>query len=469
MVLTVALTVPAWYGGSETAAAAPALNVAPTNPVHREFIHLSGRFGTRVARPVRVQYYNGNRWVGLTQGRTDNQGRFRLRTRAVAPSRLFRVVAPRATINGRTYKAARTANRRVRTVKPTAALRLVPAPVGQAKNTTTSNLTPAELRFRPVRAGRKVVLQRYRNGAWRNVASATQNRQGRAHFNIATSAARKFRHRAVTVKYRGAPAVRSQATTAVRKKLLFSDNFNGSALNTDKWGYRQLGLRNPGSRQCAESSRSAVAVNNGKLRLQVRKIARTNARYDLTKEADGTCPHGQFFNGHIGTQGKFDTRYGFMAARIRFPAGQGQHGAFWSQPNSGPGAEIDIVEYFGNGFPNRRTQGVPAGASALQHTIYWRQADGSLGKAGGLFDLRRLLGKDKTWSNSYHIYSVEWTPSVYIFRVDGHETFRTKRGRSSQHQYLIMSLLTSDWEIPNLNQSTLPTTMLVDWVRVWQR
>ena len=112
MVLTVALTVPAWYGGSETAAAAPALNVAPTNPVHREFIHLSGRFGTRVARPVRVQYYNGNRWVGLTQGRTDNQGRFRLRTRAVAPSRLFRVVARGATTrNSREGATARVRKR----------------------------------------------------------------------------------------------------------------------------------------------------------------------------------------------------------------------------------------------------------------------------------------------------------------------------------------------------------------------
>jgi hypothetical protein len=58
---------------------------------------------------------------------------------------------------------------------------------------------------------------------------------------------------------------------------------------------------------------------------------------------------------------------------------------------------------------------------------------------------------------------------MYIFRIDGVETWRTTRGISRQQQYLILSLLTSDWELPQLDRKSLPTTMRVDWVRAWQQ
>ena len=41
-------------------------------------------------------------------------------------------------------------------------------------------------------------------------------------------------------------------------------------------------------------------------------------------------------------------------------------------------------------------------------------------------------------------------------------------GISGVPQFLVLSLLSSDWELKDLDQSTLPATMKVDWVRVWQ-
>ena len=61
---------------------------------------------------------------------------------------------------------------------------------------------------------------------------------------------------------------------------------------------------------------------------------------------------GYYLNGHISTDGRFDFRWGFAAARIKFPRSQGQHGSFWMQPSPNEtttGAEIDVVEYFGDG------------------------------------------------------------------------------------------------------------------------
>ena len=463
VVLIIALGIP--LAADTPAAARTALSVSPSNPVHKEYIRIRGRVTTANARPVRLQFYkSGAGWRNLANGRSGSAGYFRFQTRAIGPSRVYRVVAPRVTINGRTYSAQVTRARRVYTVTPRSSVRLVPAPIGQSKSTTVGYLTPVNTAFTPARRGRTVYLQRYSRGAWRTIAKSAQDAGGRSTFNISTPYARNYYHRAVAATHNGATVVVSKGYYARIRQRRFVDDFRKSSLDTDKWGYRQVGLRH-GKRMCAESSRSAVSIgrngagNYDHLRLQVRPIPRTSTDYVLGAD----CPYGQYYNGHVGTQGgRFSTKYGILAARIKFPPGQGQHTAFWSQPGAGAtGAEIDIVEYFGNGFPKN---GPIAGSSAVQHSVYW----GASGKAGGLFDLRHLLGRNKTWSNSFHVYSVEWTPSVYIFRVDGYETFRTRRGSSSVDQYLILSLLTSDWELPRLDRSRLPSTVYVDWVRAWR-
>ena len=71
--------------------------------------------------------------------------------------------------------------------------------------------------------------------------------------------------------------------------------------------------------------------------------------------------------------------------------------------------------------------------------------------------------------SGYHVFSVEWSPEGYVFRIDGDTTYRTDKAVSARTQFLILSLLSSDWELPELDRSLLPATMSVDWVRVWQR
>jgi len=67
------------------------------------------------------------------------------------------------------------------------------------------------------------------------------------------------------------------------------------------------------------------------------------------------------------------------------------------------------------------------------------------------------------------VFSVEWTPSRYVFRIDGKETFRTSRGVSGRPEFLILSLLSSDYELGYLGgEARLPQSMKVDWVRFWQ-
>ena len=67
------------------------------------------------------------------------------------------------------------------------------------------------------------------------------------------------------------------------------------------------------------------------------------------------------------------------------------------------------------------------------------------------------------------MFSVEWSPGGYVFRIDGRETWRTSAGVSERAEYLILSLLSSDYELPGLGgEDRLPQHMYVDWVQFWR-
>ena len=79
-----------------------------------------------------------------------------------------------------------------------------------------------------------------------------------------------------------------------------------------------------------------------------------------------------------------------------------------------------------------------------------------------------LRSRRDGWSKNFHVFSVEWTPRMLVFRIDGKETYRIRGGISTDHQYPILSILASDYEIPKMKDSRLPQHMFVDWVRVWE-
>ena len=66
-----------------------------------------------------------------------------------------------------------------------------------------------------------------------------------------------------------------------------------------------------------------------------------------------------------------------------------------------------------------------------------------------------------------HMVTVEWTPDAYIFRVDGREYYREAQAVSQSQQYLVLTALTSDYELAQLTPDELAQTAQVDWVRVF--
>ena len=119
-----------------------------------------------------------------------------------------------------------------------------------------------------------------------------------------------------------------------------------------------------------------------------------------------------------------------------------------------------MIEWFGH----------PTRNGGLTSFIYHPSKKGPV-KVGDFIDKpdRFLSSKSDAWWKRYHVFSVEWTPQVYIFRIDGKESWRTTAGISGVKQFPILSLLSSDYELDDLGgDKRLPQRMYVDWVQFWE-
>ncbi len=112
-------------------------------------------------------------------------------------------------------------------------------------------------------------------------------------------------------------------------QLAFSDEFNGSQLDSGKWAYRT------DSKMLSTQLPANVSVSDGVLHLALRKESARGKDHT----GGGVISHDAF-------------RYGYYEARFRVPAGAGWHTSFWLQKQDGSGStgtkvaaqEIDICE-----------------------------------------------------------------------------------------------------------------------------
>ena len=219
-------------------------------------------------------------------------------------------------------------------------------------------------------------------------------------------------------------------------KLVWSDEFNSNALDLKKWSYRALGPR-----------RGGINVKNS--------VSFDEKGYLILTT---TQNNHQFHTAMIGSQGKFETTFGYFECRVRLQEQIGHWSAFWLQsPTIGrdvgntadSGTEIDIFEYL-------RREG-----DTVHHTLHWdgyREDHKSIGET---LTIPRL-------SKGWHTFGLLWTEKEYIFYVDGQETWRATQALSKRSEYIILSLEVGKWA-GNISNARLPDSLYIDYVRVYQK
>ena len=223
---------------------------------------------------------------------------------------------------------------------------------------------------------------------------------------------------------------------------VWSDEFNGTAVNTSNWAF-ETGGGGWGNNEKQYYQASNATVANGELVITARK------------QTVGGMP---YTSARLKTQGLKQFAFGRMEARVKVPLGQGLWPAFWML-----GANIGSVGWPACGEIDVLEQ-VNAD-SRCYGTVHWDNN----GHA-------QYGGNVATTPNVYHVYSVEWTPTYIRWFVDGakyHEiTITNGTGGTEEFQrpfFLLLNLaVAGDWPGQTVDESKLPATMNVDYVRVYQ-
>lgn len=236
--------------------------------------------------------------------------------------------------------------------------------------------------------------------------------------------------------------------------LVWADEFDGDALNTDDWGYQNgngcPNLCGWGNQELQFYMDENVSVANGHLIIEAKR-----------QEVSGS----NYTSGRITTKGKRAFQYGRIDIRANMPYGQGMWPALWmlgeNQDEVGWPAcgEIDIMEMVGG------DNGEDATTFA---TVHWDNA-GDYAKFGSTYTL-----PEGRLADNWHVYSIEWDEELITFYIDDiqyHAIDITPEDLSEfkQPYFFIFNIAVGGTLPGNPTLFTvLPQYMLVDYVRVFQ-
>ena len=234
-------------------------------------------------------------------------------------------------------------------------------------------------------------------------------------------------------------------------QLVWSDEFDGTNIDTTKWGF-DLGGGGWGNRELEyyTSRTNNARIEGGQLVIEARQESYSGSSYTSAR---------------LLTKGKWSWTYGRIEARIKIPRGQGVWPAFWmlganistvGWPACG---EVDIMENIGR-------------EPAIVHgTVHGPGYSGGNG-IGGPYS----LPGGAAFADDFHLYAVEWTTNQIKWFVDGQQYFMVTpanlpKGTTwvfTRPQFLLLNVAVGgSWPGNPKATTTFPQRMTVDYVRVY--
>ncbi len=163
-----------------------------------EPLRLRSTVSPQVRRKVVVQRRTAaGAWTRVAAGRTTRAGVLVVDRRIRSATTRYRAVLVVAKVGARRYAAARSSVRTV--VRRAQSVSVAIPPTTVRRHAVVARVTAS-----PVRAGRKVALQRHTSAGWKRVALAAESRTGRARFTLPSPHAGRYTYRAVVLTHHGA-------------------------------------------------------------------------------------------------------------------------------------------------------------------------------------------------------------------------------------------------------------------------
>ena len=245
-------------------------------------------------------------------------------------------------------------------------------------------------------------------------------------------------------------------------ELVWADEFDNEEIDESKWNKLRWRPGWVNNEQQAYTDRDInLYLDDGNLVIQ----GLIEPGYYGT-DYTGTAYNSDYTSGRMNTDDKVSWTYGRFDIRAKLPKGKGSWPAIWmlgenistvGWPNCG---EIDIMEHVG--FDDGRIH-------ASIHTEDYNHMNNTQ-KSGSTFI--------ETATDSFHIYSLEWSPTYLRYLIDNESYFFVYNGSNGdvakwpfdEPQYIILNLaIGGDWgAIQGIDPSAFPMKMLVDYVRVYK-
>ena len=232
--------------------------------------------------------------------------------------------------------------------------------------------------------------------------------------------------------------------------LVWSDEFEGPALDTNVWSY-DTGLHSNTDYQAYTNHN--VTIENGAAVLWVKYEKHGDYHYTST---------------WIHTMAKKEFQYGFIEVKLKAPYGSGPSASFWTQGANyntvGWPACGEIMAYGQKTGP--RNFSTDPGDSGYVTSCDFASASGGALLNTGRFDYTECL------CSNYHLYGIEWDSLGIKYYFDGnksweYDTINESYNFSSFHQPHYFNVNVSV-NAP-LDTTIFPQKMYVDYVRVYQK
>jgi beta-glucanase (GH16 family) len=218
--------------------------------------------------------------------------------------------------------------------------------------------------------------------------------------------------------------------------LAWSDEFDGEALDAEKWSYRT------DSRLWSTQLPANVSVSGGLLHLAVRK-----------EHAGGM----EYTGAGIISRRSF--RHGFYQARCRMPPGKGWHSSFWMMNHDGKGGtgsgitaqELDVCE---NDSIDPLSYGVNVHKWLPPHRAF-----------GG----KKIATPDL--AAGFHVWGCEFLPTEVRYLFDGQvvQTVDVAALEQSDQNIWLTTIAAPLGHTDAVDETRLPSEFVVDWVRFYRR
>lgn len=236
------------------------------------------------------------------------------------------------------------------------------------------------------------------------------------------------------------PIIPTTPEPPVTYGLVWSDEFNGIEVDQTFWN---IDSGNPG-------------VNNEKEYYQSANVVVTNGALVITAKKESVAGF-NYTSGRINSMGKINGTYGRIEARIKMPLAQGLWPAFWclganvntvGWPACG---EIDIMQHV-------NTENI------IRGNIHW------------VIDKPITMGLSVvTTPDEYHLYTIEWDTNSIKWFLDNKLYFTQDIANNFNSTgifhlpfFIVLSMaVAGDLPGQTVDESQLPATMYVDYVRVY--